>query len=367
MLSTINKMAMEIESSHSSINLLSKLIPDNKINLTVANASVSSPNSSSRSLSFPPTPPSSRSPPASNFSPSNVKNEQRQPQVVQNSPISFSIANILKPTFGATKSEVNHNDPSERPKSLDIVLRTPPKTPEPAIRQDSPVDLTHKHDLSLLNNATNNSLLSHSINFLLNAQNTTVINPLQHHIHQQLLQQQAAQQAAQHLPHPVITKPIPLSTTTAFQLFKPLGSIAAEHQRRLQHHQQHQQLQLQLEQQRQNILKSQQIQSLNQHRLQKSSLELQQSRKDESRSTETHHPSPIPISAPSPTPSSCSTSSSTSTSSTNMSISSSDPNKLKEPSTETIEELVNPKVPDDNSNWPAWVYCTRYSDRPSSG
>lgn len=32
------------------------------------------------------------------------------------------------------------------------------------------------------------------------------------------------------------------------------------------------------------------------------------------------------------------------------------------------EALANPKVPQDNSNnWPAWVYCTRYSDRPSSG
>ncbi|XP_042228722.1 homeobox protein engrailed-1a-like isoform X2 [Homarus americanus] len=32
------------------------------------------------------------------------------------------------------------------------------------------------------------------------------------------------------------------------------------------------------------------------------------------------------------------------------------------------EALANPKVPqDDTNNWPAWVYCTRYSDRPSSG
>ncbi|XP_069187277.1 homeobox protein engrailed-1-B [Procambarus clarkii] len=32
------------------------------------------------------------------------------------------------------------------------------------------------------------------------------------------------------------------------------------------------------------------------------------------------------------------------------------------------EALANPKVPaEDSNNWPAWVYCTRYSDRPSSG
>ncbi|KAK8734341.1 hypothetical protein OTU49_006137 [Cherax quadricarinatus] len=35
---------------------------------------------------------------------------------------------------------------------------------------------------------------------------------------------------------------------------------------------------------------------------------------------------------------------------------------------ENPEALANPKVPvDDSNNWPAWVYCTRYSDRPSSG
>lgn len=32
------------------------------------------------------------------------------------------------------------------------------------------------------------------------------------------------------------------------------------------------------------------------------------------------------------------------------------------------EALANPRVPaEDANNWPAWVYCTRYSDRPSSG
>ncbi|XP_037798023.1 homeobox protein engrailed-1-B-like [Penaeus monodon] len=31
------------------------------------------------------------------------------------------------------------------------------------------------------------------------------------------------------------------------------------------------------------------------------------------------------------------------------------------------EALANPKVPADDNKWPAWVYCTRYSDRPSSG
>lgn len=32
------------------------------------------------------------------------------------------------------------------------------------------------------------------------------------------------------------------------------------------------------------------------------------------------------------------------------------------------EALAHPKVPvEDGNNWPAWVYCTRYSDRPSSG
>lgn len=35
---------------------------------------------------------------------------------------------------------------------------------------------------------------------------------------------------------------------------------------------------------------------------------------------------------------------------------------------ENPESLANPRVPaDDGNNWPAWVYCTRYSDRPSSG
>nr|AAC63993.1 engrailed-a homeobox protein [Sacculina carcini] len=32
------------------------------------------------------------------------------------------------------------------------------------------------------------------------------------------------------------------------------------------------------------------------------------------------------------------------------------------------EKLANPALPaDDKMKWPAWVYCTRYSDRPSSG
>ncbi|XP_064077301.1 homeobox protein engrailed-1a-like [Macrobrachium nipponense] len=35
---------------------------------------------------------------------------------------------------------------------------------------------------------------------------------------------------------------------------------------------------------------------------------------------------------------------------------------------ENPEALANPKIPvEDSNNWPAWVYCTRYSDRPSSG
>ncbi|XP_050695605.1 homeobox protein engrailed-1a-like [Eriocheir sinensis] len=35
---------------------------------------------------------------------------------------------------------------------------------------------------------------------------------------------------------------------------------------------------------------------------------------------------------------------------------------------ENPEVLANPRVPaEDGNNWPAWVYCTRYSDRPSSG
>ncbi|MPC58363.1 Homeobox protein engrailed-1a [Portunus trituberculatus] len=34
---------------------------------------------------------------------------------------------------------------------------------------------------------------------------------------------------------------------------------------------------------------------------------------------------------------------------------------------ENPEALANPRVPtEDGNNWPAWVYCTRYSDRPSS-
>lgn len=35
---------------------------------------------------------------------------------------------------------------------------------------------------------------------------------------------------------------------------------------------------------------------------------------------------------------------------------------------ENPEALANPPIPEEKEmNWPAWVYCTRYSDRPSSG
>jgi hypothetical protein len=38
--------------------------------------------------------------------------------------------------------------------------------------------------------------------------------------------------------------------------------------------------------------------------------------------------------------------------------------------TTDYEDLGSDKGSDeqgDNKSWPAWVYCTRYSDRPSSG
>lgn len=41
-------------------------------------------------------------------------------------------------------------------------------------------------------------------------------------------------------------------------------------------------------------------------------------------------------------------------------------NQSKNP--ENPEALANPPIPEEKEmNWPAWVYCTRYSDRPSSG
>jgi hypothetical protein len=37
------------------------------------------------------------------------------------------------------------------------------------------------------------------------------------------------------------------------------------------------------------------------------------------------------------------------------------------PSSSLEEKLADPQAAKKNSLWPAWVYCTRYSDRPSSG
>ncbi|XP_065353119.1 homeobox protein engrailed-1a-like isoform X1 [Cloeon dipterum] len=37
------------------------------------------------------------------------------------------------------------------------------------------------------------------------------------------------------------------------------------------------------------------------------------------------------------------------------------------PTSSLEEKLADPPVPKDQGMWPAWVFCTRYSDRPSSG
>lgn len=68
---------------------------------------------------------------------------------------------------------------------------------------------------------------------------------------------------------------------------------------------------------------------------------------------------PSNISTPTKSPTPSNTSSDTSTSSPNSN------GRTRYP--ENPEELANPKVPQDEMIWPAWVYCTRYSDRPSSG
>jgi hypothetical protein len=37
------------------------------------------------------------------------------------------------------------------------------------------------------------------------------------------------------------------------------------------------------------------------------------------------------------------------------------------PASSLEEKLADPPLPKDQGMWPAWVFCTRYSDRPSSG
>lgn len=348
----------------------------------------SSPCPQSVSPHLPPTPPSSRSPPTSRLSPLPSQNgqqnhqQQQQPQQQQHRVLPFSIDNILRPDFGNGKSDYLLPRPqcSRSPDSPELILRTPPKTPDTPSRHDSPVDLSHKnspHPLHLLsgnNKANNERLLSHSINLLINPHNHPAIHPLQHHLQQQLLQHHVNP----HLQHPLITKPIPLSTTTAFQLFKPLSNLA-EHQKRLQQHQlqleQHQQ-QLNIIQQKQHSKQHQQsiishdgsLQSP-QHHKEESLFKDQPSTQHQNSSSAGNKPHSTPMSIPSPTPSTCSTTSSCSTTSTSSSSkgSSSGCSKSAQPASESLDELVNPKIPEDNTNWPAWVYCTRYSDRPSSG
>ncbi|XP_076030948.1 uncharacterized protein LOC143019140 [Oratosquilla oratoria] len=74
-----------------------------------------------------------------------------------------------------------------------------------------------------------------------------------------------------------------------------------------------------------------------------------------------------PPSSVSPTPSS----SSSSTESGSSCDSGNSPSKngtKPDKCPENLEELANPPLPNPNNMvWPAWVYCTRYSDRPSSG
>lgn len=342
-------------------------------------AKPASPKSSScpQSVSphLPPTPPSSRSPPSSRLSPSPPQNEQEQQEQQQHEPqqqqqqqrvLPFSIANILRPDFGNAKNDYDLPRPqsSRSPDTPDIILRTPPKTPDTPGRHDSPVDLSHKNNqLHLIdgdNKTTNERLLSHSINFLINPHNHAAIHPLQHHLQQQLLQHHNNS----HLQHPIISKPIPLSTSTAFQLFKPLSNFA-EHQKRIQQQQLQQQLSPHQKQHQQHSKQQQQPQILLDCQ-QPSQLKKDLYKDQQSPQQPCNKPLQTPMSIPSPTPSTCSTISSCSSSSISSTNKGSNSNK-NQGSTESIEELVNPKIPEDNTNWPAWVYCTRYSDRPSSG
>ncbi|KAF2366430.1 Homeobox engrailed C-terminal [Trinorchestia longiramus] len=399
--------------------------------------SSSSPSSPPQSVSpyLPPTPPGAGSPPSSRLFPLTTPPfnvfpmyyQPIQPQQQQHRGVlPFSIDNILKPDFGAGK-HADYRDPviNRVPKCADhgnkvqscrsssdtqeLLLRTPPKTPDAPRRQDSPVDLSHKLPLALNHNIltdaaakTNDNFLSHSISFLMNPANHAVnafspmghtLNPLQHHLQQHLFQQHAV---TPHLQQPIITKPIPLSSATAFQLLKPFNTLncLTEHHKRLQsHQQQHIGFQPQLQQEIKKVNNNSKTNPQKENEL----LPLITNKKDiylEEFSNEQHQhsdgPARTPAPPPSPTPSNCSTNSTSSsvpeitTSCTNnntnnkKNVSSSNENKNIGDScsnrnektgstTESLEELVNPKIPEDSSNWPAWVYCTRYSDRPSSG
>ena len=338
--------------------------PTSSVSAIFAEKSAHSGNSScpqSVSPHLPPTPPSSRSPPNSRLVPMPQQNAQQPHRT-----LTFSIDNILRPDFGKNEPSVTRPQSSRSPESPELILRTPPKTPDVPQRHDSPVDLSSVHkpqnplaSLGLPDfSRTNERLLSHSVSLLINPHNPP-LHPLQHHLQQQLLQHHASH----HLQHPIISKPIPLSNSTAFHLFKPLQNFAEAHQKRLQ--QQH----LQIHQSSQNQQQQQQqppINALKKH---------EEALKEKSKETSNSNLNFSASSLPSPTPSTCSTSSSCSStsssspskSSANSSSSNNCTSNKKSSSGDNLEELVNPKVPEDNSNWPAWVYCTRYSDRPSSG
>nr|AVD29927.1 engrailed 2 [Parhyale hawaiensis] len=404
-------MAVEMEALRSS--LLPPLACSNLASQEVAlspEKSPASPGSSScpQSVSplLPPTPPGSRSPPSPRLSPmtqqqnpNNPNNNNNNLQIQQQQPIQqqrllpFSIDNILKPEFGNGKPDYVSRPSPHASKSADIpelLLRTPPKTPEVPARHDSPVDLSHRLQVPLNQNilgdaAKNNErLLSHSISLLLNPANHPInpysyINPLQHHLQQQLLQHSSVNP---HLQQPIITKPIPLSSTTPFQLLKPFNSLGsvADHSKHLQNLQA-QQLNQCFKQQSQQYQKKQSSNSRATHQKENDKLSLPCG-KDQISPREIisnkQQASPPPVA--SPTPSTCSNNSTGSSSSSSSLPDNNDriPQGGKSPgcskgSTEnnnksdTLDELVNPKIPEDNTNWPAWVYCTRYSDRPSSG
>lgn len=350
----------------------------------------SSPCPQSVSPHLPPTPPGSRSPPSSRLSPLTPQNNAdhsshplpQQPAAQPSSNqrvLPFGIDNILRPDFGGNKPDYV---PTTRPQTSrssdipDLLLRTPPKTPDVPVRHDSPVDLSHKMQLPINPNfladaaKTNERLLSHSISLLINQPNHPInpFNPLQHHLQQQLFQHHAV---SPHLQQPIITKPIPLSSTTAFQLLKPFNTLKSltDHHNQVHQpsprlnfpHQAHHQPQQPPPHKKHSSMKI-----LAQKEVEKSA----GSFLGESAAEKQTSPA-VPI--PSPTPSSCSTSSSISVSSSTTSTADNNNDKISSQDgesnkkSESLDELVNPKIPEDSSNWPAWVYCTRYSDRPSSG
>ncbi|XP_018007276.1 ras guanine nucleotide exchange factor B-like [Hyalella azteca] len=379
-----------------------KLSPDK-----TATSSPASP-LQSESPHLPPTPPGAGSPPSSRLFPLSPQNNYPQQHQQINVPplraLPFSIDNILKPDFGSAKTDpVCHSRAplvgkrsSETP---ELLLRTPPKTPDIPGRHESPVDLSHRLPLALSHNflanaaKTNESFLSHSISFLMNPVNHPVnpfspvvhaINPLQHHLQQQLFQHHAV---SPHLQQPIVTKPIPLSSSAAFQLLKPFNAFTNinDHQKRLQNHQIIQSHQQQHQNKKSAICKNISIKEIDQQPANKDIFPTEFSSEQQPTNI-----SRTPVSVPSPTPSNSSTNSSFSSSSSqhenannnnninnnnNNEKSTSNCNKNTQGErisksgnqTDNLDELVNPKIPEDSSNWPAWVYCTRYSDRPSSG